>query len=317
MSQSALAVMYHYVWPDGKPVPGGIRPLLASEFEAQLDWLSERYRIVSPDDFLAEVARGSWKGKPPCLLTFDDGTRDHAEVAAPILARRKLSGVFFVLTWPSDVGRMPLTHLVHWLLGRDESEVWGGFEAYAERELGGAAALGDAAQAKRIYHYETPLRGRIKYAANMALAPESARKVVRAALAGAGIDEAALARDWFASAEQISAMRKAGMVIGLHGCSHQSLQVLGGEGMAEEIRYGSSWVARVAGEKPRWWACPFGGSGASESAHAAMNEALKNTGLSASVTTRRGYVPAGCDPMSVPRFDCIDLPPRQKSAPAA
>ncbi len=304
--------MYHYVWPDTRPVPGGIRPLLASEFEAQLDWLSERYEITDPDVFLRRVAEGNWTAKPPCLLTFDDGTRDHAEVVAPILARRNLSGLFFILTWPLELGRMPLTHAVHWLLGQDERAVWEAFEHYAAENLGGVQALGAESEARKIYHYETSLRGRIKFAANMALAPDDAEKIVGAALAAAGQDERDLASQWFASADQVAAMQKSGMAIGLHGVSHRSLQALGGQGMAGEIRHASAYMKKVTGRPPRWWACPFGGSGADERAHEEMRAALREVGISAAVTTDVKFVPAHCDPLAVPRLDCIDLPPRKK-----
>ena len=99
----ALVVMYHYVRESIESSSSGIRPLLTGEFEEQLDWLEENYRIVSPEEFLSAAKGGYLRdGKAPCLLTFDDGTRDHLDVVAPILMRRSLSGVFFVLTWPSD-----------------------------------------------------------------------------------------------------------------------------------------------------------------------------------------------------------------------
>ena len=50
-----LIVMYHYVWPDEKKVPGGIRPMLVSKFEEQLDWLMERYEIVGAVEFLKHL----------------------------------------------------------------------------------------------------------------------------------------------------------------------------------------------------------------------------------------------------------------------
>src|SRR5260221_3849592 len=164
-----LVVMYHYVRPDGATIPGGIRPMLTGEFERQLDWLERHYSIVRPHEFEGWIAGEGSLAKPPCLLTFDDGTRDHAEVVTPILQSRGLGGVFFVLSGPAEDGMMPLTHAVHWLLGQPDAVTWELFERYAHERLGGAAALGDPIEAKRIYHYEPELRARIKYAANMAL----------------------------------------------------------------------------------------------------------------------------------------------------
>jgi len=310
-----VVMMYHYVRPDGAAIPAGIRPMLVSEFERQLDWLGERYEIVGPSQFLKWLAGDDGSTKPPCLLTFDDGTRDHAEVVTPILARRGLGGVFFVLSGPAEEGLMPLTHAIHWLLGQPDEHTWQLFEQYARDELGNVAALGDPAEAQRIYHYEPPLRARIKYAANMAMPQGATNQIVRRAAQQAGISLEELARDWFVSAEQIAQMHQLGMTIGLHGHSHTSLQVLGPAGIAREIAHSSAYLAQITGAKPTWWACPFGGTGASEETLAAMRSAMTSAGLVAAVTTRKAPVARTGDPLAIPRYDCIDLPPRKSAAP--
>ena len=204
----ALIVMYHYVWPDHSPIPAGIRPLLLTEFETQLDWLGERYDIVGPEEFITRIAdspeyvaatpasplgtandprrrrRRSYEdtqtvAKPACLLTFDDGTKDHAQIVTPLLAARALTGVFFVLSGPAEHGIMPTTHAIHWLLGGDDERLWKIFRQY------GGDFLGDPADAQRIYHYETPLRARIKYAANMALPAATTEQIVQSAVVAA------------------------------------------------------------------------------------------------------------------------------------
>lgn len=303
--------MYHYVRPDGEDSPGGIRPLRVSEFEAQLDWLQARYRIVGPARFLDWVGGRTQGRQPPCLLTFDDGTRDHAEVATPILARRGLEAVFFVLTWPVEQGRMPLTHAVHWLLGRSEQEILAALDDLARKHRGIVKALEDGSEATRIYHYETPLRARIKYAANMALPARSVERVIREAARAAGTDLRVLARQWFVSADQIVQMDQAGMTIGLHGCSHRSLQVLGGSGVRREIAHASGYLGRLLGKRPTWWACPFGGSGATAAAVDAMRQAMDAAGIEGAVSTVKARVKRGTDTRSLPRLDCIDLPPRK------
>ncbi len=307
-ASDSLVVMYQYVRPSGGTTAGGIRPLPAHDFERQLDWLSARYDIVHPGPFLARIRSGA-TGRPACLLTFDDGTRDHAEVVTPILQRRGLGGVFFVLTWPCEVGRMPMTHAVHWLLSHAEEQVWAAFERYACARLGGLSALGDATTARRTYSYETPLRARIRYAANMALPPDATARIVQECLAGTGRSMGELAREWFVSAPQIAAMHAAGMTIGIHGCSHQSLQVLGPGGIRGEIRHSSDYIASLTGERPTWFACPFGGYGAAPDTVAAMRGAMEEVGVLAAVSTVKSLVPAGCDPFAIPRLEATDLPP--------
>jgi peptidoglycan/xylan/chitin deacetylase (PgdA/CDA1 family) len=313
-----LVMMYHYVRPDTAPIPAGIRPMLASEFERQLDLLAEHYTIAQPVHFLAWLNshEPSANPKPPCLLTFDDGTRDHAEVVTPILVRRNLGGVFFILSGPAEERMMPLTHAIHWLLGQPDEQTWEIFQRYARDKLHNPAALGDAAAASRIYHYEPPLRARIKYAANMAMPQDATKEIVRRAAEQAGLSLPDLARDWFVSADQIMDMHRTGMTIGLHGHSHSSLQTLGAEGICREIAHGSNYLAHVTGNPPTWWACPFGGTGASDQTLQAMRAAMQTHNLRVAVTTRKAPVAQGSDPLALPRYDCIDLPPRKSAPPA-
>ena len=310
----AIAVMYHYVRPDGAPIPGGIRPILVSEFERQLDYLAEHYTLAHPAEFLAWLDGEEISAqKPACVLTFDDGTRDHAEVVTPILARRGISGVFFVLTGPAEEGLMPLTHAVHWLLGQPDDVVWSLFRHHTRNN---PALLGDAAEARRIYHYESETRARIKYAANMALPPGTTKRIIDAVARESSTSLDALSDEWFVSDDQIRRMHAAGMTIGLHGHSHSSLQVLGPDGIRREIEHGSAYLARLTGQPPTWWACPFGGSGADDATIAAMRDACRAAGLTAAVTTRKAPVPRGTHALAVSRYDGIDLPPRKPTAPA-
>lgn len=311
-----VAMMYHYVRADHDTIPAGIRPLLASEFEKQLDWLEQRYAILNADSFVRWLTSSQSTAKPPCLLTFDDGTRDHAEVITPILARRNLSGVFFILTGPAEEGLMPLTHAVHWLLGQPDDQTWRLFEQYARDELKNPAALGDPDEAKRIYHYEPELRGRIKYAANMAMPPDATAAIIQRAAEGAGLTLKELARNWFVSNEQIRSMHEAGMTIGLHGHSHTSLQILGVQGIRREIAHGSAYLQKITGALPTWWACPFGGIGAAPDVISAMQHAMKSAGLRFAVTTKKCPITTKTSPQEIPRYDCIDLPPRKTSPPA-
>jgi peptidoglycan/xylan/chitin deacetylase (PgdA/CDA1 family) len=318
---NGLIVMYHYVRPDAEKIPAGIRPLLASEFQKQLDWLCDRYDVLPASEFLNRVNNRSRRKTamelPPCLLTFDDGTKDHAQFVTPMLLERGLSGVFFVLAGPAERRIMPLTHAIHWLLGGDENIVWESFQKHARDHLGGPEALGNSSEAERIYHYESPLRACIKYAANMALPADATERIVQAAVSASGRTMKELAQEWFVSAEDIRMMHAAGMTIGLHGCTHRSLQMLGAAGISEEIHHCSQYVASLTGRRSSWYACPFGGSGAARGEISTMRDAMREVGISASVSTEKRFVPLGCDPLALPRFDAIDLPPKKTQPLAA
>ena len=306
----ALVVMYHYVRESRDQSSGGIRPIFTDEFEQQLDWLEDNFRVVTPQEFLFDLRTGlKPSGKAPCLLTFDDGTRDQLQIAAPILQRRSLSGVFFILTWPSEQQRMPVAHALHWILGQPEDQVWAKLKIFAETYCGGIGALGSAEDAIQIYYYESELRALIKYAVNFALPTEAAEKAVEAIAQDLGTPLTKLAEQWFMSEQDIKHLDTRGMEIGMHGCSHRSLMQLGAEGMPEEITYSSSYLENLLGKPPTWLACPFGGAGLDQDMDG-IYQASRKSKVEAIVTSRKAFVTSGTDPYDIPRYDCIYLPPR-------
>jgi peptidoglycan/xylan/chitin deacetylase (PgdA/CDA1 family) len=90
--------MYHGVPRSG---PG----LTGADFERHVLFLKRHFEMVAPD----------WCGAPPKVrralgrvrvaITFDDGFRSNAEVAAPILRRHKVPALFFVSSRHSQPGR--------------------------------------------------------------------------------------------------------------------------------------------------------------------------------------------------------------------
>ena len=302
-----LVVMYHYIHVEPPPEPSGIHPLLASEFEAQLNYLQHHYDVCHPTDFLHRLRSPRNSGKPPCLLTFDDGTIDHATIATPILTRRNLAGLFFILSGPATEGYMPTTHLLHWALGQGDELVWQHLQEASHR-----ASLPpiDLASATRIYHYEPPLRARIKYAVNIAWPQPVVRQSLLDLVHLAGLTPADLAHSWFISADDARQMHLAGMVLGVHGHTHRSLPAMDAE-VTDEIARCTAFIRHTTGCPPHWFACPFGGSGATSEQLHTMHQAMSHHGLTAAVTTAARHVSPTDPPHALPRLDCVSLPPRR------
>ena len=67
-------------------------------FAAQMDFMQQRFNVVSIGDIVAWL-RGQHPLPPrPALITFDDGYRDNLEQAFPILQARRLPAVVFLAT---------------------------------------------------------------------------------------------------------------------------------------------------------------------------------------------------------------------------
>jgi peptidoglycan/xylan/chitin deacetylase (PgdA/CDA1 family) len=68
----------------------------ANRFEEQLVFYARHFTPVAYDDVLALQSDHWPHDKPGILLSFDDGTRSHAQVVAPLLERYGFTGWFFI-----------------------------------------------------------------------------------------------------------------------------------------------------------------------------------------------------------------------------
>jgi peptidoglycan/xylan/chitin deacetylase (PgdA/CDA1 family) len=104
-ARGPLIVMYHGIGgPDGVPL---------ERFEEQIDALSGLRRIVPLSEAVA--ALGTPAAHRLAAITFDDGYRDFAELAVPVLVRRGLHATVFVPAallgdhnrWDTEIGVAP------------------------------------------------------------------------------------------------------------------------------------------------------------------------------------------------------------------
>lgn len=89
-SNGPVTLVYH-----GIPRTPDSQGFRAEDFEAQIRFLKEHFDFVSPD---ALYTPAEDRGRIRVLLTFDDGFRNNAEIAAPVLERYRIPAVFFVAT---------------------------------------------------------------------------------------------------------------------------------------------------------------------------------------------------------------------------
>ncbi|HVG53708.1 MAG TPA: polysaccharide deacetylase family protein [Vicinamibacterales bacterium] len=80
-----VTLMYHGI------AAGPAGTMSAAVFEQHIRFLKQHFDFAGPD-----LPSTSGAGRQQVLLTFDDGLRNNAEVAAPILRRHGVPAVFFV-----------------------------------------------------------------------------------------------------------------------------------------------------------------------------------------------------------------------------
>jgi peptidoglycan/xylan/chitin deacetylase (PgdA/CDA1 family) len=119
-------LMYHQV---SDVVPRGFAKYVVtpSSFTAQMRWLRRTgYTPVDVDTMLASRARGEPSPRRPVVITFDDGFRDCAERAVPVLSELGFTAMFYLVAglvgepsrWLNDVRGIELP-LADWSLVRE------------------------------------------------------------------------------------------------------------------------------------------------------------------------------------------------------
>src|SRR5690242_20363329 len=91
-------VMYHYVRDLARTPYPRIKGMLLDDFERQVRMLASDFEMATLETALAYVAGSYQPRRPLCLLTFDDGLKEHYREVTPILNRLGIEGIFHVIT---------------------------------------------------------------------------------------------------------------------------------------------------------------------------------------------------------------------------
>jgi peptidoglycan/xylan/chitin deacetylase (PgdA/CDA1 family) len=291
-----IVMMYHYVRDPGDQAERntGIPGMPVSTFESQLDFLVENYHIISWPTLREFLAHGAPLPGRACLLTFDDGVRDHYVNVFPALKRRELSGLFFALARSAG---MPLTlaHKIHFLIARLGIQQLR--EAYLER-LDPAQRLDfELADARYRPAFEAnSLSDEVdifKLVLQRDLSPISEPLLGELFRLHIG-PEVEIASQFFLSAEQMEQMAAGGMYFGGHSRSHPWLDWIPTDSQRQEIEASRRWLEDI--EPGPWpFAYPYGGTNDRSSA------LLQEQGFLCAFTTKP-HATHG-DPYSIGRLD--------------
>jgi peptidoglycan/xylan/chitin deacetylase (PgdA/CDA1 family) len=91
LMETLPVLMYHQIWPDGAYVPSDF-VVAKSVFRHQMQYLAEN-GFTTPSAAELLERNGASAGKKRVLITFDDGYRNNAEQALPVLKEFGFRGV--------------------------------------------------------------------------------------------------------------------------------------------------------------------------------------------------------------------------------
>ena len=289
--KTELGVCYHVV--SDRPVAHvkHYRALDSASFEADLDYLGRRFDFVA----YAELARRRSAPLPargtPAILTFDDGFAECATVVAPLLRRRGLSCVFFVITDLIDnqvlfresaaslcidaIVGMPFDQLEPILAELGLAELLRTGPGGSASEPTATRPFGLADLAPNLDPRLVPL---LRWLLEL---PVSKGSLAADLLARLGIDSHNYLRQVqpYLTTAQIRQLHADGFTIGAHSCSHRWLQDLSPAEAEREIVESCRIIGRITGQLSVPFAFPYSGGGLDRSWLAGLREQHDCIGL--------------------------------------
>lgn len=312
-------VMYHYVRDLARTPYPRLKAMPLDDFRRQIDDLPSRYEMATLDSALEYLAGAYQPRRALCLLTFDDGLKEHWRDVVPLLADRGIQGLFFLVTGCVEEGAVASVHMNHFLMAALD------FHAYQREFLRRVAVRRpemarsiegiDAAAACASYRWDTPEVARFKYFFNFVLVPELRDTVVRELFAAIIGPEAEFSRELYLSWEEARAMQSGGMILGGHSHRHRPLATLDPEELRADLATCRELLRGRLCPQRRWPFCyPYGKH---RSFHRRAVNELARQGFACAFTTETGINAPGTGRYVIRRVDCKDALPARPALMAA
>jgi peptidoglycan/xylan/chitin deacetylase (PgdA/CDA1 family) len=300
MQQPVLnVVMYHYVRDLPRTPFPRIKGMLLESFRSQVKKLSERYEMARLETAL-EFLSGSYQPKRDlCLLTFDDGLREHYQDVTPILAELGIQGQFFVISRCQEDNWVAPVHMNHFLTAAL------GFEEYRTQflaRLDGELRESDPIRAARTYPWDSKEVAQFKLLFNFELDTQTRDAIVRDLFRSNLGDEGQFARELYFNWEEGRQMQAAGMLLGGHTHQHRPLAGLSRNALIDDLRQCRDLLRLRLAQQELWpFSYPYGKKDSFDRRCVLL---LRKLGFSCSFSTEHGENAPGAKNFAIRRVDC-------------
>jgi peptidoglycan/xylan/chitin deacetylase (PgdA/CDA1 family) len=282
--RGVLVLAYHRIHEDGQDVrfDSGVVSASPATLDAQLDFITRHFEVVSPDDIEREPDHVGRR----VLVTFDDGYRDNYELAFPILLKYGARATFFLTTGFLDGPTVPWWDELAWMVKQSSREVLDAAEWLARPVRLDGDPRPASEQLAGLYKSLPTER------------TDAFLDFCADALGTGRCDVSAGARLWM-TWEMAAELRDAGMVIGGHTVTHPVLGRADPEYQRHEIEGCARRLFEQLGVPMRFFAYPVGLPATFDDATRHM---LHRAGVALAFSLYGGYLrPGRLDPYDVPR----------------
>jgi peptidoglycan/xylan/chitin deacetylase (PgdA/CDA1 family) len=308
VSPSLHVVMYHYVRDLPHTRFPKIKGMLTREFREQLALLQDHYEMATLESAL-EFIQGNYRPvRDLCLLTFDDGLKEHYSEITPLLMDCKIQGLFFVITSCLEWSHVVPVHMNHFLMAALD------FEDYRSAFLSRLPDIdrdwtnstdSKASLAQRVYRWDPPEVASFKYLFNFVLDFSVRNRILKDLFEKKIGDVQSFAQNLYLNVEEARKMQAGGMIIGGHSHQHKPLSSLSDKELESDLALCYESLKEKLLPQPLLPFCyPYGNR---DSFNSAASKWLKHLGFACSFSTEVGSNIPGTDAFAIRRFDCNDM----------
>ena len=283
-----LVLNYHRIARSrAELIDPGVWAATPEGFDAHVALLQREADLIAPEEL--DDALRARHGRH-VLITFDDGYRDNAQYALPVLSARGARAAFFLATGYLDDPRLAWWDEIAWMLERATGRAlppgpWGGPLELRPDPLGEPLGAVLAAYKARAGAHGGELLDALADATGAGRAPRSA------------------AEGLWMSWDEARALRDAGMTVGGHTVDHPVLATQSAAAQEAEIAVCARRLEQELGEPMRWFSYPVGQRASFD---AVSRRALRRAGVEHAFSYYGGVARgARLDPYDIPRVSVV------------
>jgi peptidoglycan/xylan/chitin deacetylase (PgdA/CDA1 family) len=300
--------MYHYVRDLPKTPFPKIKGILTGEFREQLAMLQDCYQMATLESALDFIQGNYTPVRDLCLLTFDDGLKEHYSEITPLLMDRGIQGLFFLITSCIEGTHVVPVHMNHFLMAAlDFEEYRNAFLNRLENidPTSNNLAAVETNLAQRVYRWDPPEVASFKYLFNFVLDFSVRDRILKDLFEEKIGDVQSFAQNLYLNVEEARKMQAGGMIIGGHSHQHKPLSSLSDIELETDLALCYKSLKEKLLPQPLLPFCyPYGNR---DSFNSAASKWLKHLGFACSFSTEVGSNIPGTDTFAIRRFDCNDM----------
>ena len=305
---SITFVMYHYVRKIKSSKFKNIKGLEFDKFKRQLNFLSKKYKIISMQDFKEKYNSSYRFNDKYCILTFDDGYKDHIKYVLPELNKRKIKGSFFIPRMPVIEGKPLDANLIHYIIAKSNMN-----ELFIEfKKLCYEVGISETQlnTFKKIYYkksrFDPPKINFIKRLLQIEISLTHKNFIIKKLFSKfVKMNMKDFCKLIYLNKNDIQKLIKAGMYIGGHGNKHKWFSRISNHEKKNEINSTINFLKIFNIDTKNWTMCyPYGDF------DNFTIEYLKSKGCGFGLTCTPKINPKINDPFKIYRLDTNDIPIR-------